>query len=523
MRISLLAILFFSVSLCAHAQLENLGKTVNTEYNEINPIISPDGKTIYFSRVSHPQNTHGAKGSQDIWFSELKNDKWTQARRLPPPLNKEDYNSLYSITPDGNTLLIKGSYKNGVYETRGFSTSKKTARGWAAPNKLEIPGYAKISKGQFDCGYLSNDGKTLIMSFSEKKNSKIDDIYVSFKAKDGSWSKPLNLGPEINSEEFTETTPFLAPDGVTLYFSSDRKGGQGSNDIYYSKRIDKTWKRWSRPVNLGPAINSDGYDAYYTISAVGDYSYMVSFKGAEGKGDVVRYNLKPKEVPGDTAEAPIANVPVSDPVVMISGKVIDSKTGKPVEATIIYENLADGEEVGTATTNPTTGEYKIVLPYGQKYSMRAVAPDFIAEGENIDLSDSTATKGFMEITNKSLKLIPIEEGQIVRLNNIFFATGKSTLSSESFPELNRIAISMTENKTLAIELGGHTDNTGSAEFNIKLSQDRADSVREYLIGKGIEPDRVGSKGYGETVPVAKNDTPEGQQQNRRVEFKILKK
>ena len=111
----------------------------------------------------------------------------------------------------------------------------------------------------------------------------------------------------------------------------------------------------------------------------------------------------------------------------------------------------------------------------------------------------------------------------MRLNNIFFATGKATLRDESFPELNRIAISMQENKTLAIELGGHTDNTGSAEFNINLSQERADTVREYLIGKGIEPDRIASKGYGETKPVAKNDTPEGQQQNRRVEFKILKK
>ncbi|MCE7062463.1 OmpA family protein [Dyadobacter sp. CY343] len=524
MRI-LVLLLFTSISFCSYGQLESLGKTVNTEYNEISPIIAPDGKTIYFSRVSHPQNTHGQKGSQDIWFSELKNDKWTQARRLPPPLNKEDYNSLYSITPDGNTLLIKGSYKNGVYETRGFSTSKKTARGWSAPNKIEIPGYTKLSKGQFDCGYLSTDGKTLVMSFSEKKNSKVDNLYVSFKQKDGNWTKPMDLGAEINTDEFTETTPFLAPDGVTLYFSSDRKGGQGSNDIYYSKRIDKSWKRWSRPVNLGPAINSDGYDAYYTISALGDFAYMVSFKGTEGKGDVVRFDLRPKVTPGDTTEAPIANIPAADPVVMISGKVIDSKTGKPVEATIIYENLADGEEVGTATTNPTTGEYKIVLPYGQKYSMRAVAPNFIAEGESVDLTDSTggAGKNFREIANKSLKLIPIEEGQIVRLNNIFFATGKATLNKESFPELDRIVISMVENKTLAIELGGHTDNTGSAAFNLDLSQNRADTVREYLIGKGIEPDRVASKGYGETVPVAKNDTPEGQQLNRRVEFKILKK
>jgi len=525
MRLALLVTFCTLLSCPLLAQLENLGKTVNTEFNEIAPIISPDGKTVYFSRISHPQNTNGTKGSQDIWFSELKNDKWTAARRLPSPLNKEEYNSLYSITPDGNTLLLKGAYKNGIYETRGFSLSKKTARGWSAPNKIDIPGYSKTSKGQFDCGYLSTDGKVLVMSFSEKKNSKVDDLYVSFKQKDGSWTKPMNLGKEINTEEFTETTPFLAPDGVTLYFSTDRKGGQGSNDIYYSKRIDKSWKRWSRPVNLGQAINTDGYDAYYTISAAGDYAYMVSFKDTEGKGDVVRYNLQPKVVPGDTATTqPV--VPTSDPVVMISGRVIDSKTGKPIEATIIYETLPDGEEAGTATTNPTTGEYKIVLPYGQKYSMRAVAPDFIAEGESIDLTDSTADgkgKNYKEITNKSLKLIPIEEGQIVRLNNIFFAFGKATLSKESFPELDRIGITMNDNKKLSIEIGGHTDDVGGNEANLKLSQDRADAVREYLIGKGIEPDRVQSKGYGETNPVAKNDTPEGQQINRRVEFRILKK
>ncbi len=138
------------------------------------------------------------------------------------------------------------------------------------------------------------------MAFSEKKNSKQDDIYVSFKQKNGSWTKPLNLGPEINTEEFTETTPFLAADGVTIYFSSDRKGGQGSNDIYYSKRMDKSWKRWSRPVNLGPGVNTDGYDAYYTVSAVGDYAYMTSFKETIGKGDVVRIKLGGTQEQQDT-------------------------------------------------------------------------------------------------------------------------------------------------------------------------------------------------------------------------------
>ena len=518
---------FAQVVLAQKGKIENLGKAVNTEYNEIAPVIAPDGSTLYFSRISHPQNAFGDKGSQDIWFAERINDtQWGLARRLPAPINKEEYNSLYSITPDGNTILIKGAYTNGRYDTRGFSTSQRQVRGWSPPQKLDIPGYEKMSKGQFDCGFLSNDGKVLIMAFSEKKNSKEDDIYVSFKQKNGSWTKPLNLGPEINTDEFTETTPFLAADGVTLYFSSNRPGGQGSNDIYYSKRIDKSWKRWSKPVNLGPAINTDGYDAYYTVSALGDYAYMTSFKETLGKGDVVRIKLGGESKSEDPAQPAQPVAPQPDPVVMISGKVIDSKTGKPVVATIIYEDMADGEEAGTATTNPVTGEYKIVLPYGKKYSMRAVAPNFIAEGENVDLTDSVTAvqgKGFREIANKSLKLIPIEEGQVVRLNNISFEFGKAALRKESFQELDRIALTMTQNPKLFIELGGHTDNVGGDAANLKLSQDRADVVREYLIGKGIEPDRVASKGYGEARPVASNNTPEGQAANRRVEFTILKK
>lgn len=514
------------------AQSENLGKAINSEYNELAPVISPDGNTLYFSRISHPNNGNGTKGSQDIWYSEFRNGNWLTARRLQSPLNRETYNSLYSISPDGNTILIKGAYAKGRYETRGFSISKREARGWSAPEKLEIPGYEKLSKGQFDCGYLSADGKVLILSFSEKKDSKVDDLYVSFKQKNGSWSKPESLGPEINTKEFTETTPFLAADGVTLYFSSDRPGGMGSNDIYYSKRIGKGWKRWSKPANLGPQINTDGYDAYYSISALGDFAYFTSFKNAEGKGgDIVRLKLrpdppKPGETPVEIDSSIIALTP--DPVVMVSGKVIDSKTGKPVSGEIIYIDLADGEEVGTATTNPATGEYKIVLPYGKKYSMYAKADNFLAEGENLDLTgaDTSLAGGnnvFKEITGKSLKMVPIEEGQMVRLNNIFFETGKSSLNSESSPELDRLVMTMNFNQNMEVEIGGHTDDVGSDASNLKLSQDRADSVREYLIGKGIEPDRIIGKGYGESKPIATNSTPEGQQANRRVEFKILKK
>ena len=533
------ASLLFFAALAANAQtsesargrdstkVENLGNQVNSEYNEINPMIAPDGKTLFFARISHPNNTNGTKGSQDIWYSELDaaSGKWGPARRMGFPLNKDEYNCAYSITPDGNTMLIKGQYTNGNYETRGFSMSKKTATGWSPPQKVDVPGYVSLSKGQFDCGFLSADGKVLLMAFSEKKNSKEDDIYVSFRQKDGSWTKPMNLGPEVNTK-FTETTPFLAPDGATLYFSSNRDGGLGSNDIYVCKRVDKTWKHWSKPVNLGPNVNTDGYDAYYTLGASGDYAYLTTFKNTLGKGDIVRVKLtddrsnQPGKVGGSDDVAAKTDVTRPDPVALISGKVVDQVTGKPIEARIIYQTLPDGAEAGEATSDPITGEYKIVLPYGQKYTMRAIAKDFIAEGDNIDL---TQPKAFQQITGKELKLVPIEVGRTVRLNNIFFDTGKSELRPESGPELDRLVTTLNESPKMVIEVRGHTDNTGSNEINAKLSQDRAEAVREYFVSKGIEPDRIASKGFGESKPVATNDTDEGRQQNRRVEFVIIKK
>lgn len=511
------------------AKVENLGNQVNSEYNEINPMISPDGKTLYYARISHPNNTHGVKGSQDIWYSDLDaaSGKWGPARRMGFPLNKDEYNCAYSITPDGQTMLIKGQYNNGNYETRGFSLSKKTVNGWSPPQKIDIPGYVNMSKGQFDCGFMSADGKVLLMAFSEKKNSKEDDIYVSFRQKDGSWTKPMDLGPEVNTK-FTETTPFLAPDGATLYFSSNREGGLGSNDIYVCKRVDKTWKHWSKPVNLGPKVNTDGYDAYYTLAASGDYAYLTTFKNTLGKGDIVRVKLtddRPTNQPGkvggggdDVANKSDATRP--DPVALISGKVVDPVTGKPIEARIVYQTLPDGSEVGEATSDPITGEYKIIMPYGQKYAIRAVAKGFIAIGENIDLTQSRA---FQEIKGKELKLVEMKPGNIIPLNNIFFDTGKAELRSESSPELDRLVTTLNEEPKMTIEVRGHTDNTGSNEINNKLSQDRADAVREYFISKGIEPDRIASKGLGETKPIATNDTEEGRQKNRRVEFVIVKK
>ncbi len=540
--------------------IENLGSAINTEYSELNPVIAPDGKILYFGRKNHPQNKFGAEGteqiagSQDIWFSEFTGAAWSTARRMSDVLNRDQYNTIYSISPDGNTLLLKGAYVNGQYETRGFSISKKTASGWSVPQKMVIPKFERMNVGKNDFGFLSNDGKVLLMSFSQNKSAKKDegDLYVSFQDDEGEWTQPMSLGPDVNTFS-NETTPFLAADGKTLYFSSDREGGLGSYDVYVCKRLDDTWENWTQPANLGDKVNTEGFEAYYTVSAVGDYAYFVSEKGSLGKKDVVRLKLNtatpvavtPTIAKNDNKNGgdnnneakgtkttkdkkdQVATIDTrSEPVVMLSGKVSDSKTGRtPPNAKIIYEDLNTGKQLGVATPDPISGQYKIVLPYGKKYGITVQMDGYLPVSQNIDLSTNTNNK-FLEITDRDIAVIPLNTGDKedikVKLNNIFFQFGKSNLQNESFPELNRMVQFMTRNAQVKVEIGGHTDNVGSDEVNNKLSQERAESVRTYLVSKGIKVERIGAKGYGKTQPVATNLTEEGQQANRRVEFKILR-
>ncbi|MHA8097747.1 OmpA family protein [Aquirufa aurantiipilula] len=523
---------------------ENLGSAINSDYSELNPVMAPDGKTLYFGRKNHPSNKYGTSGSetvagsQDIWYSERIGDVWSTAKRMPDVLNRDQYNTILSISPDGQTILLKGAYVQGVYETRGFSISKKTLNSWSIPEKLDIPDYEKLSRGKNEYAYLTMDGKALLLAFSEKKNSDRDDLYVSF-LNDGKWTEPKNLGRTINTD-FSETTPFLAADGKTLYFSSDRPGGQGSQDIYMSKRLDNSWTNWRTPINLGGPINTEEYDAYYSLSAKGDFAYFLSSKSSLGKKDIFRIAIEAEpEVPtlAKPVEPKAEEKPVlaqqdvkgsprsvsseqSEAVVLVSGRVLDPLTGKvPDETNISYEDLKTGKTIGIAKPDPKTGLYKLVLPYGVNYGITAKAKGFLPSSINIDLSKLRGR--YLELDERDLVMAPIAKGSSMTINNLFFETGKATLTAESDPELKRIVQVMQENATLQIEISGHTDNTGSDELNNKLSQDRADAVKNYLINLGVKSDRIRTKGYGKTKPKADNSTEEGRQMNRRVEFAIL--
>jgi outer membrane protein OmpA-like peptidoglycan-associated protein len=472
---------------------QNLGPSVNTAAIELSPVISPDGKTLYFVRSGSPENVGGVN-DEDIWSSTLKDDgTWSPAIHLPAPLNDSGYNIIGSALPDGNTLFLLNVYRTDGSRGQGFSYSHRTRTGWSFPQKIEVPNFYNSSAQT--SAIISNDQKTIVMSVQRDDSYGQRDLYFSRQTSDGNWTEPQNLGPDINTPQ-TEGTPFLASDETTLYFSSDGHGGYGDRDIFVSRRLDSTWQHWRKPENLGPSINTSGWDGYYTLPASGDYAYLVTDHDGYGQEDICRVALpkamKPK------------------PVILVSGRVLNTKTNQPIGANITYSSLSESKELGTATSDSLTGGYKIVLPAGEKYAFRAEATGYYPINENIDAS---AVTEYQEV-GRDLRLVPIEKNSIVRLNNIFFEYAKADLKPESYPELMRVVKFMNDNPLVAIEIGGHTDSIGNAQSNLALSKARAESV---------EPEsRVTAKGYGKSRPLASNSNEEGRQQNRRVEFTILR-
>jgi outer membrane protein OmpA-like peptidoglycan-associated protein len=491
-------------------KIENLGVKVNSEWAELRPTVSADGNLLFFIVENHPANTKYASinNSQDIWFSEKdENGVWSEAVHLGYPLNTAHYNAVFWISPDNNRILLRNAFINGAYHGKGISMSTLTENGnWSEPNMLYIKNLEKYNQGTQYGATMAHDGKTLLLYMSPVKGSYDNDLFVCFLTPDGNWTEPKSLGKTINAPETNEMTPYMAGDGETMYFSSNRKGGFGDNDIWMTKRLDKTWTKWSEPVNLGQPINTDDWDAFFTLDAGGEYAYLTTNLNTLGESDIVRVRLMEKEKP--------------NPVVMVTGNVYNKKTKEPLSANLIYETLPDYVEAGQGVSNPVDGAFKIVLPYDQNYTIRASADKFFAISENF-MVDSLIKAGHKEI-HKDLYLVPIEIGQVVRLNNVFFDFDKWDLRPESFVELDRVVKLLKENPAIEIEMSAHTDSYGTDEYNFKLSDNRARSCMEYIISKGIPASRITSQGYGESKPVVDNDTDENRQLNRRVEFKITK-
>lgn len=482
---------------------EIVGENINSsDCFEFSPKIAPDGKTLYFVKECENQT------DQDIWYSEKDSSgKWSESKNIGVPLNNKGHNFVASVSPDGQTLIIGNRYKDdGTDGGDGVSISHKDDDGkWTMPKPLDIPNYENLNDHvNF---YMNGDGNVLLMAIQDKKSYGDLDLYASIYNKTlKTWSEPINLGPNINTA-FMEDYPYLANDGVTLYFSSKGQIGYGGLDIFMAKRLDDSWTKWSKPQNLGPFVNTKADDKGFTIAAEGDHAY---FNSAPFNSDLHHMDIFKVDLP---------KILHQNPRILISGMCIDTKDNRGIRATI---NVKDdrGNIIAFCASNPRTGKYVMSVPFGKVYDISGEVMEYFKVTDKLILTDITMG---IEV-NKNFEFKPfMDTGMVYKMENILFEYKSSELLDESFHELDKIADMMKQQSKSKFEITGHTDNVGSAPFNLELSQARMNTVVKYLVQKGIKSNRLVGKGKGETEPIADNETEEGRSQNRRVEFKVLEK
>jgi OOP family OmpA-OmpF porin len=484
---------------------EVIGENVNSnDCFEFNPKIAPDGKTLYFVKECQGQG----EGDQDIWYSERDSaGQWKDAKNIGVPLNNKGHNFVASISPDGQTLVIGNKYKgDGSDGGDGVSISRKDEDGnWRMPRTLEIPKYENLNEhANF---YMSNDNSVLLMAIQDKNSIGDQDLYASiFNKSLKSWSEPINLGNTINTV-FQEDYPYLANDGVTLFFSSKGQIGYGGMDIYMSKRLDDSWTKWSTPQNLGPFVNTKADDKGFTIASEGDHAY---FNSAPFNSDLHHMDIFRVDLPKMLHQIPR---------ILVSGTCYNAKDKKGLRAMISIKD-DNGSTVSFCVSNPKSGKYVMSVPFGKVYDIMGEVIEYFKITEKLALTD--ITMGIESKKNFEFKAF-MDTGTVYKMQDILFESNSATLMDESYHELDKVSDLMKQQSKSIFEIIGHTDNVGAATSNKILSEERVKSVITYLISNGIKSFRLKSKGMGEIEPVADNESVEGRALNRRVEFKVLEK
>lgn len=478
-----------------------LGPAINSKGREIAPVISPDGSTLYFTR-EHPDNI-GNSRRQDVWVSSKRaNGEWGPAENIGPPINNTGDNAVLGISANGKTLYLLNAYQEDGSMVEGFSKSFLTRSGWSFPVSFQIEDHYNDQRPKNTEMTVSPAENVIILSVQRRDTYGSKDLYVSFKKAAGSWTIPLNLGPVINTADY-EGAPFLAADNKTLYFTSAGHRGFGSGDIFVSRRLDDTWLNWSKPLNLGPAINSSGWDSFFSIPASGEYAYMSSFNPASQSDDLYRIPLYPSISP--------------QVLVALNGKLTDKETGAAIAGQVGLFTPDKSKTIADAVPEAETGEYRLLMPYDSTLSLSATSPGYFPYYEELTIprsADMTATR--------NIALVPVKSGRRLPLNQVRFAQSSSRLEAGSQQELMGLVDLMKEYSGMEILLEGHTDNQGDFNKNLALSEERVKNVKLFLESKGIGPERIRIKAWGSSRPVTNNLTEDSRRQNRRVELTVLK-
>ncbi len=479
---------------------ENIGSSINTADDEYWPSITADGQTLMFTRQSKSGYSHTFNMNslqEDFYISFLSENGWGTSVNAGEPLNTSSNEGAQTLSSNGNYMYFTACERQGGLGSCDLYFAAFSEGHWTMPYNLGSP---VNSPAWESTPSISANGNLLIFSSNRQGGYGGKDLWYSVLRDNGTWSAPVNLGDRINTEG-DEMSPFIHFDGKTLYFASDGHPGMGGFDIYMAKMNDDS--TWTEPRDLGYPINTFNDDMGLVIETGGQKAYFSSKRDNVTGKDIFFFNL-------DESLRPT-------PVSYLKGKVTDKETGKLLKADYELINLSTNKVTARSTTD-ASGNFLVCLPSGNNYGINISKPGYLFYSENFMFEGQhTAMEPFI----KRISLSPAKVGEKITLTNVFYEVDSWELKRESMVELNNLADLLSDNIHLVVEIGGFTDSTGTDEHNLVLSEKRALSVVNYLINKGISPDRLKYKGYGNSSPIGDNVTSEGRRLNRRTEARVI--
>lgn len=445
------------------AKPSKLSNNVNSTAEESLPILTEDGKTLYFARTYHPQNTGGKYAGQDIWTSEVASGNFSDASNLKI-LNYKANNAVVGTAKNGKRLYLLNQKVGKKKSISGLSRVdySEALSDWGEPEPVTVP-ELKV-EGNFYSAFVGSGEDYILWTLPGDGLDTTNNIYVSLSEDKGeTWSAPMYLGATINSMR-DDISPFYDEARKLLFWSTNGREGRGGYDIYYARRLGDAWTEWSEPVNAGSEINSPGFDAYFFASADGT-AYFSSNRNDS-----------------------LANIYLSSMVITPA----DDKDEKDIDE-------VDSDEVAEDVDD--------------KSNLRDKDPVLI-----IDTKDGSSD-------DRSLTSLSLEEllDKDTHIRFVYFPYDKYNITAKYIEVLDNVGDILDTYQQLGVRIEGHTDHIGSQAYNMVLSQNRALSTKEYLLIHGIDEGRIETRAHGKLQPYATNETEEGRALNRRVELYFFKK
>ncbi len=461
------------------------------------PVLTADQQSIFFT------GREGLSGAydEDIYVSTKDaNGKWKDPKPISKMINSSFNEGTCTISGDGRKLIFTSCLGRKTYGGCDLFISYKRGDEWSKPKNLGATINSRYWESQPS---LSPDGRTLYFVSDRRGGIGNRDIYVSYLKKDGTWSPALNLGKPVNTED-DEVSPFIHANGTTLYFSSDGHPGFGSFDLFSSETKDL---KWSDPKNLGYPINTYEEQVSLFVTSDGKKGYYANENLTNRIG--AKSALYEFTIPEELQVKNKSN--------FVKGRIIDSETNEYLSANVELIDLSTNEVISSVISDATSGEYLMVLTEGADYGLYVNKKAYLFKSMTFNYESEAS----LEPVYIDIHLDPIKKGKLTILNNLFFDFDKYELKEKSATELDKLIQFLELNPSIKIGIAGHTDNAGKESYNLALSLNRAKAVYNYLSEQGIEKSRLKFRGYGQTKPIAPNDTEENKSKNRRIEFVIL--